>query len=173
MVIVVATGFALGAAGIAAAFLGSTGSAKGTATVIKPGTLTVAIHTYTPPTGKTLGPTGPGEHLTFTVANTSTRAKLRASTVTAFVVKLTTGPYNGDITTHGVGVKKCLASWFTAKVVSWRVDSTGPTLAPPVKSTIRLHTDIHVTVLVTMKTAPTNQGACEGTNPAVTLTVAK
>ena len=171
--VALATGFVLGAGGIAAAFLGSSGSGTGSGTVITPGGLTVAVHTYTPPTGKTLGPTGPGEHITFAVSNTSTKAKLRASTVKAFVVALRTATYTGDITTHGAGVTTCLASWFTAKVVKWQVDSTGPSHTPPVTYTISYHTDIHVTVLLTMKTEPVNQAACEGKHPAVTLTVAK
>lgn len=167
LTIVLASGVALGAGGIAAAYIGATGSGTGSAKVGSAKGFVVALY------GGTLTTFIPGTptHLTFTVQNVA-KYKEHASTVTVKVE--TTG---GDILSSGtVKVPTCLASWFAVKLTRWEVDSTNTwhtATTTPVTKTLTPTLVIHVTVLEQMLTKPTAQTACVGKRPKVELTVNK
>lgn len=167
LTIVLASGIALGAGGIAAAYLGASGSGTGSVKVGSAKGFKVALYGGTSTTFTPGSPT----NLTFTVQNTASY-KEHASTVTVKVK--TTG---GDVVAAGtVKVPTCLTSWFTVKVTRWEVDSSGiwhPAATTPVTYTLTPTLDIHVTVLEKMLTKPTPQTACVGKRPIVLITVNK
>lgn len=193
LAITLASGVALGAGGIAAAYVGVSGTGSGTATVGKATTFKVALYngtatTYVP---------GKPAYLTYSVQNVSTPA-LRERVYTVTVKVNSTGT---DIVTSNSNTKvaTCLAAWFTAKLTRWEVDSTGywyslTSLKHTYTTSNRMFTGvpktetvhayklvtallthlkvIHITVIETMLTTPsTNQSNCEGHLPVVTLTV--
>jgi hypothetical protein len=174
VVIGLATGLALGAAGIAAAYVGATGSGSGTGTVGPGKEFKVALYSGT---GTTLT-IGKPTHLTWTVQNVASY-KEHVSTVT---VKVAVTGVDIVTTTGTTRVPTCLASWFTVKLTRWEIDSTNVwhSLTPltstyaPVTATLSHTKVIHVTVLESMTTTLTHtQGACVGKTPKVTLTVHK
>jgi hypothetical protein len=167
LTIVLTTAVALGIGGIAAAYIGASGSGTGSAKVGSAKAFKVALYGGTSTTFTPGSPT----HLTFTVQNTA-KYKEHASTVTVKVE--TTG---GNVIASGTAVvPTCLASWFTVKVTRWEVDSSGHWLTAtttPVTYTLTPTFVIHVTVLENMLTKPTPQTACVGKRPKVKLTVNK
>ena len=167
LTIVLTTGVALGAGGIAAAYIGATGSGTGSAKVGSAKDFKVALYGGTSTTFTPGSPT----HLTFTVQNIASY-KEHAATVT---VKVETT--SGNVIASGtVVVPTCLASWFVVKVTRWEVDSSGiwhTATTTPVTKTLTPTLVIHVTVLEKMLTAPTPQTACVGKRPKVKLNVNK
>ncbi|MGH9920878.1 MAG: hypothetical protein ACRD6W_18675 [Nitrososphaerales archaeon] len=168
-----ATGLALGTAGVALAYVGAKGSGTGTASPAPGKQFKVTLYSGT---GTTFAPGSP-THLTFTVQNVTTTTE-HAATVTAKVV----AKGLDIVTATGKVVTGCLASWFTVKLTRWEVASTGVyhSLTPgsktyePVTATLTPLRVIHVTVLESMiTTTTTTQGVCEGHTPTVTLTVHK
>lgn len=168
LAIVMAAGVALGVGGIAAAYFGASGTGAGTGHAGPTAGFAVSLHTFS-------GVITPGgsETLQFAVGNKSTTYPEHASTVS---VKMVTK--GGDIDSSGGRVTGkvtgCTSTWFTPTVVKWRYDTSGPTMTPPVTYSLPPSEDLHVTVTVAMKNTPIHtQLACAGTDPEVTLTVAK
>jgi hypothetical protein len=167
LTIVLTTGVAFGVGGIAAAYIGVSGTGTGSAKVGSAKDFKVALYGGTATTFTPAKPT----NLTFTVQNVASY-KEHATTVTVKVE--TTG---GNVIASGtVVVPTCLASWFTVKLTRWEVDSSGiwhTATTVPVTYTLTPTLVIHVTVLVKMLTKPTPQTACVGKRPKVKLTVNK
>jgi hypothetical protein len=182
LAIALATGVALGAGGVAAAFFSAGGSGTGSATVGTPVPFKITVHTKP-------GVTGPGDPtiITFSVANTHTTPSSvyygdpyvteRATNPVATIksVKTSITHTHTVITSRGSPVNGCLSKWFTATASPdfWTMThvknlGTSALVAP--------HTNVRnaVTVHMTNGTTPTNgtnQDACEGTFPTVTLHV--
>lgn len=181
LAIALSTGVALGAGGVAAAFLSAGGSGTGTATVGTPIPFKITVHTKP-------GVTGPGDPtvITFAVANTHTtpssvyygkpyiteRAIDPVATIKS--VKTTSTHTLTVITSKGQPVNGCLSEWFTATASPdfWTAThltnlGTSALVAP--------HTNVRnaVTVHMTNGTGPSGstQDACEGTFPTVILHV--
>jgi hypothetical protein len=152
-----------GAAGIAVAVFGGTGSASSHGTI---GTTSLTVTpTSSNPHG---GPLYPGasssdEWLVFLAHNSSTKNEI---IITETVSVNSTG---GFIVTasNGIKVTGCKVTWFTATVTS-----TSPTNSTvPPKAFVPPWGTATIGVTLAMLTVTTTQSACEGHSPTVTLTV--
>ena len=142
-----------GGGGAAFAYFTSSGSGTGSATVGTAGTWGVS---QTNTTG-TITPGSGTSTLTFSVKNNGTGDQSFA-TATATV----NADSSGNITVGGTSVSGCLASWFTASITN----------DPGLSTSIAGGASTPVTVSVSMPSnATTNQDACQGKSPDVTLAV--
>jgi hypothetical protein len=141
----------LGGAGAAFAYFTSSGSGTGQATV---GSATQWTVTAGAPSGTMLPGSGTTT-IVYTIQNASTGNQKDEGDS---VVMATSG---SDVTSHGVDVPGCLASWFTPTIGT--DNATGVDFTPSQQET--------VTVSVAMTDAAANQDACEGVTPDVTLSV--
>lgn len=138
----------LATAGIAVAYFTSTGSGTGSATV---GSATAFKVTVSAATGGPLYPGSGSENLAYTVKNEGSGAQNINSTSAVVASK------GGNITQSGVEVAGCKASWFTA------TDSS------PAPVSLKGGESAPGSVEVTMQDSGTNQDACQGTSPDVTV----
>lgn len=138
----------LAMAGIAVAYFTSTGSGTGSATV---GSATAFKVTVAAPTGGPLYPGSGSENLAYTVKNEGSGAQNVNSTSAVVASK------GGNITQEGVEVAGCKASWFTA------TDSS------PAPANLKGGESASGSVEVTMQDSGTNQDACQGTSPDITV----
>jgi hypothetical protein len=139
----------LAMAGIAAAYFTSTGSGSGSATV---GSSTAFKVTVAAPTGGPLYPGSGSENLAYTVKNEGSGAQNVNSTSASVA-----SSEGGDITQGGEAVEGCKASWFTAKDTS------------PAPANLKGGESASGSVEVTMQDSGTNQDACQGASPDVTV----
>jgi hypothetical protein len=154
------TTVALAGGASAFAFFTATGSGVGSAAVGSTGTFTVASAG-----AATGGPILPGtgtEDLPFTVTNAGTGAQAYNSATATVNVFGGVGPNALDVTVVGVAVPGCLASWFNPTALD-PTPAYGTTIAPGDAAT--------QSISLTMTDTGTNQDACQGINPDVTLTV--
>lgn len=149
--VALASGVALGAGGIAAAYFTASGTGTGSANVGRPIPFTITQFA----TFGTLGPGGTPQTLTFRISNTYvTRQHL--STVTAKIVVAGTGNIETATTPGHTPVPGCSASTFSL------------TLTPtPITIVLTLGTTQVVTVTVVMHTNTSTQLACAGKHPLV------
>jgi hypothetical protein len=148
-----ASGIAIGAGGIAAAYFTASGTGTGSASVGSPTPFTITQFA----TFGTLGPGGTPQTLTFRIANTYL-TKQHLSTVTASVVAAVTGNIETATQPGHTPVPGCSASTFST------------TLTPtPVTITLTLGTTQVVTVTVFMHTNTSTQIACAGKHPLVNV----
>jgi hypothetical protein len=138
----------LAMAGIAVAYFTSTGSGTGSATV---GSATAFKVTVSAPTGGPLYPGSGSENLAYSVKNEGSGAQNVNSTSASVASE------GGNITQGGVPVVGCKASWFTA------VDSS------PAPVSLKGGESASGSVEVTMQDSGTNQDACQGTSPDITV----
>ncbi len=141
----------LAVAGVAVAYFTSSGTGTGTATVGTSSGLTVN------PVAATGGPLYPGsgtEVIGYTVSNPATGSQSLQGT-TAVVASS-----GGNITSGGVAVPGCLASWFTAI-------NTAPTPLP--QDLAGGATSTAGSVSVTMQDVNSSQDLCKSTSPDITI----
>lgn len=138
----------LAMAGIAVAYFTSTGSGTGSATV---GSSTAFKVTVAAATGGPLYPGSGSENLAYTVKNEGSGAQNVNST------SATVASEGGNITQGGVEVPGCKASWFTATDTS------------PAPVNLKGGESASGSVEVTMQDSGTNQDACQGTSPDITV----
>jgi hypothetical protein len=139
----------LAMAGIAVAYFTSTGSGSGSATV---GEATAFKVTVSAATGGPLYPGSGSENLAYTVKNEGSGAQ-NVNATSASVAS----DEGGDITQGGEPVEGCKAAWFTATDSSPApVDLAGSESASG-------------SVEVTMQDSGTNQDACQGASPDITV----
>ncbi len=141
----------LAIAGGAFAYFTSSGSGTGQASV---GSSTAFTVNASSDTSNSLYPGSGSETLTYTVHNPSSGAQNLTST-SASVASL-----NGDVTQGGTEVTGCKASWFSAV-------NTAPTPLP--QDLAGGTSSSQGSVLVTMSDSGTNQNACEGAKPDITV----
>jgi hypothetical protein len=153
---------ALAITGVAVAyFTGGSGNVTGAGSVGSPSAL--GVTTGTPTWSGSLTALYPGaanntEFLPFTVTNNG-NGHQAVATITASLPAET----NGDAeTVTGADIPGCLASWFTASV-----DSSNPSLPSDLAPAGTYSGKID---LVMPDNATTNQNACKGMAPAVTIT---
>ena len=144
---------ALAGGGSAFAYFTSTGSGTGAATVGSPAnwlvTSTGATGTIFPGSGSTV--------ITYNVKNAGTGNQSFSSATAALPAET-----NGDAEHSGGDIAGCTAAWFNTAVTS----------DPGINTSIAGGASVTVQVTVTMPDLPTtNQNACEGVVPDVTLTV--
>jgi hypothetical protein len=139
-------------AGAAYAYFTSSGSGTGSASVGHSTAFTVAV---SPATGSTVLLPGSGtQNLAYTVHNPSTGNQNLSGTTAAVASS------GVDVTTGGVDQTGCLASWFTAT-------NTAPTPLP--QNLAGGGTSTGGSVAVTMQDSGTNQNACQGVSPDITV----
>jgi hypothetical protein len=144
-------------ASAAFAYFTSTGSGTGSASVGQAGNWTVTVNNDT--TGKLLPGSG-NEKVGYTITNPN-KGNQSFTTVTATVS--TDGSGNVlDANNGNAPVLGCLATWFTA--------DAGVT-SPVAGTSIAKNGTATGAVTVTMLDEPTNQDACEGVSPQITVTV--
>lgn len=141
----------LAVGGVAFAYFTSTGSGTGQATV---GTATNWTVTPGAPSG-TMYPGVGSTTIVFTVQNAGTGNQQDNNDTVSI-------PTSGaDVTSHGVDVPGCLATWFTA--TKGTDNAQGVDFAPGQTKT--------VTVTVTMSDPNVAQDACQGVTPDIKLSV--
>jgi hypothetical protein len=147
------TALALAGGGAAFAYFTSTGSGTGSATV---GSSTNWLVTPTGATG-TIFPGSGSTVITYNVKNTGTGNQSYSSALATLPAET-----NGDAEHGGSDIAGCLAAWFDPAVTS----------DPGLSTSIAGGASVTVQVTVTMPDlATTNQNACQGVMPDVTLTV--
>ena len=152
-----------GAAGIAVAVFGGTGSASSHGSI---GTTSLTVTpTSSNPHGGPLYPgvTSSDQKLVFVAHNSSTKTEIFTSET------VSVNATGGFIVTssNGIKVTGCKVTWFTAKVTS-----TSPTNSTvPPKAFIPPWGTATIGVTLSMSTVATTQSACEGHSPTVTLSV--
>jgi len=147
------TVLALAGGGAAFAYFTSSGSGTGTATVGTASTFTVAEASAS----GTILPGAGSSVILYTVTNTGTGDESYATDSVALPTET-----NGDAEHGGVDIPGCLATWFTPVV----------TTDPGLNTSIAGGGHVTVTVTVTMPDlSTTDQTACAGKAPDVTLTV--
>jgi hypothetical protein len=152
LVVCAVVAMVFGGGGAAFAYFTSTGSGTGSATVGQAATWDV---TQTSTTG-TIYPGSGASTIVFNVKNVSNGDQSYATSAVAV------NSSGGDITVNGTPVSGCQASWFNASVSNDAGAGTN----------IAAGGSASVTVSVSMPSnATTNQDACEGQSPDVTLTV--
>lgn len=110
-----------------------------------------------PSRARALYPDGAGESLPFTIAN----SRAGNESLRAVTVSLLTAP-NGDAeTAAGADIPGCLARWFTA-VVDPANAAFPPQVTPDASYAGR--------IALTMRDSDTDQNACRGATPAVSVT---
>jgi archaellum component FlaG (FlaF/FlaG flagellin family) len=146
---------ALAVAGAALAYF--TGGGSGTTQVAAVGTSSNLSVTFGTPTGAMYPGTGT-DTIPFTITNAGSGAQ-ELSAVAASVAN----DGSGNVTSSGAAVTGCLAAWFAA--------SPG-TLSAPVDlaASGQAGDSYSGTVTVTMSDSGTNQDACEGQTPDITVT---
>ncbi|HYB26949.1 MAG TPA: hypothetical protein VEF89_10075 [Solirubrobacteraceae bacterium] len=153
-------GLLAAAGGAYAYFTGGSSSVNGAGTVGSSSTW--AVTTGTPTWSGSLAALYPGatsdtEYLNFTVTNNG-HGHQAVTSITASLP----AESNGDAeTSSGTDITGCQASWFTATVDSSNA-SLPANLAPSGTYTGKID--------LTMQDSGTNQNACEGAAPAVTIT---
>lgn len=153
LVVCAVVAIVFGGGGAAFAYFTSTGSGTGSAAVGTAGSWGVS---QTNTTG-TIFPGSGTSTLTFSVKNNGTGDQSYA-TATAAV----NADGSGNITVGGTAVTGCLASWFNTSITN----------DPGLGTNIAGGASTPVTVTVTMPSnTTTNQDACQGKSPDVTLTV--
>lgn len=150
---VVAVVGVLAGAGMALAYFTSTGSGTGHAAVGNASPYAVAVATAT---GGPLLPGSGSQTVTYVVTNTGSGAEDLNATAAALTTDASGGVYD---TTSGTFVDGCQASWFTVAIT----DPNLPVdLAPGGSYSAGSAT-------ITMQDSGTNQDACEGLTPQVTV----
>lgn len=140
---------ALAVAGIAIAYFTSTGSGTGSATV---GSATAFKVTVSAATGGPLYPGSGSESLAYSVKNEGAGAQ-NVNSTSATVAS----DEAGDITQGGEPVEGCKASWFTATDTS------------PAPVNLKGGESASGSVEVTMQDSGSNQDACQGASPDITV----
>lgn len=149
----------LALAGGAFAYFTSTGSGTGSATVGSASNFTV---TPSAATGGPLYPAAGTTNIAYTVTNASSGAQELNGTSAAVASDASGGANSGDVLQGGTTVPGCLAAWFTA------TNHSPTTPAPPTD----LAADASATggsVDVTMQDSGSNQDACQGVKPDITI----
>jgi hypothetical protein len=139
----------LAVAGAAIAYFTSSGSGTGTASVGSSTAFTVSVSSDS---SHGLYPGAGSENLAYSVHNGSS-GNQNLSGTSAVVAQDT----NGDVTSGGSSVAGCKASWFTAV-------NNGPTPA-----NLAGGATVNGSVDVSMQDSGTNQDACQGASPDITV----
>lgn len=156
--LIAATGIAVGAGGIAAAYFSGGGTGTGSATVASPFAFKVAVHTRS-------GVTGPGDPtvITFAISNEGAFKEVATNPKASMITK------SGDITSTGLKVTGCKSSWFHATATP-KFRSTTGSVTLGTHPFVTPHHNVRDAVTVTMSTTGT-QDSCAGKTPAVMLTI--
>ena len=152
----------LAVAGAAFAYFTASGSGNGSATVGSSSPWNVAVSTSSATFSGSLTAIYPGEgteYIPFTIANAGNGNQKLASDTPSIMTNSSTGDAE---TISGADISGCTATWFNVSN-----DSSNPSLA---NVDLTPGSSYSGKVDVTMTDASTDQGACQGKAPGVTVT---